>query len=71
MIRCKVFQSVKSAIACAQQSQKLRERKVVWNDDDGKLDYDCALDDLVRDARVILSREWRQAILTSTPGSEK
>ncbi|HXS03938.1 MAG TPA: glycerol-3-phosphate 1-O-acyltransferase PlsB [Rhodanobacter sp.] len=51
--------------------QKLRERKVVWNDDDGKLDYDSALDDLVRDARVILSREVRHSILKITPGSDK
>lgn len=51
--------------------QKLRERKVVWNDDNGKLDYDRALDDLVRDARVILSREVRHSILKITPGTEK
>ena len=51
--------------------QKLRERKVVWNDDNGKLDYDSALDDLVRDARVILSREVRHSILKITPGNEK
>ncbi|HZX71424.1 MAG TPA: glycerol-3-phosphate 1-O-acyltransferase PlsB [Rhodanobacter sp.] len=51
--------------------QKLRERKVVWSDDDGKLDYDAALEELVRDARVILSREVRHSILKITPGSEK
>ncbi len=51
--------------------QKLRERKVVWIDGDGKLDYDSALDDLVRDARVILSREVRHSILKITPGGEK
>ncbi|MEO9077690.1 MAG: glycerol-3-phosphate 1-O-acyltransferase PlsB [Rhodanobacter sp.] len=48
--------------------QKLRERKVVWTDGDGKLDYDSALEDLVRDARVILSREVRHSILKITPG---
>ncbi len=50
--------------------QKLRARGVVWPDADGKLDFDAALDDIVRDARVILSREVRQAILKITPGSE-
>ncbi len=47
---------------------KLRERHVVWTDDDGKLDYDRALEDMVRDARVILSREVRHSILKITPG---
>ncbi|MEO9002904.1 MAG: glycerol-3-phosphate 1-O-acyltransferase PlsB, partial [Rhodanobacter sp.] len=51
--------------------QKLRERKVVWSDDDGKLDYDSALEDLVRDARVILSREVRHSIRKITPGGDK
>ena len=51
--------------------QKLRERKVVWTDSDGKLDYDNALEDLVRDARVILSREVRHSILKITPGGDK
>ena len=48
--------------------QKLRERRVVWTDEAGKLDYDSALDDMVRDARVILSREMRHTILKITPG---
>ncbi|MFC5582262.1 glycerol-3-phosphate 1-O-acyltransferase PlsB [Rhodanobacter terrae] len=52
--------------------QKLRERRIVWTDDAGKLDYDSALDAIVRDARVILSREVRHSILKITPGgSEK
>ena len=50
---------------------KLRERKVVWTDDEGKLDYDSALEDMVRDARVILSREMRHSILKITPGAER
>ena len=50
---------------------KLRERKVVWTDADGKLDYDSALEDMVRDARVILSREMRHSILKITPGAER
>jgi glycerol-3-phosphate O-acyltransferase len=49
--------------------QKLRERRVVWTDDAGKLDYDVALEGMVRDARVILSREVRHSILKITPGS--
>ena len=51
--------------------QKLRERKVVWTDENGKLDYDRALEDLVRDARVILSREVRHSILKITPGGDR
>jgi glycerol-3-phosphate O-acyltransferase len=51
--------------------QKLRERRVVWTDDDGKLDYDGALEGMVRDARVILSREVRHSILKITPGGNE
>jgi glycerol-3-phosphate O-acyltransferase len=50
--------------------QKLRESHIVWTDDAGKLDYDVALEDMVRDARVILSREVRHSILKITPGGE-
>ncbi len=50
--------------------QKLRERKMVWTDEAGKLDYDRALEDMVRDARVILAREVRHSILKITPGGE-
>ena len=48
---------------------KLRERRVVWTDDDGNLDYANVLEDMVRDARVILSRDVRHSILKITPGS--
>nr|WP_225737295.1 glycerol-3-phosphate 1-O-acyltransferase PlsB [Dyella acidiphila] len=48
--------------------QKLRERRVVWTDDEGKLDYDGALEGMVRDARVILAREMRHSILKITGG---
>ncbi|MBQ4855925.1 glycerol-3-phosphate 1-O-acyltransferase PlsB, partial [Rhodanobacter sp. B2A1Ga4] len=51
--------------------QKLRERRVVWTDEAGKLDYDAALEGMVRDARVILSREVRHSILKITPGGDK
>ncbi|SFK60776.1 glycerol-3-phosphate acyltransferase [Rhodanobacter glycinis] len=51
--------------------QKLRERRVVWTDDDGKLDYNSALEDMVRDARVILAREMRHSILKITGGDDK
>jgi glycerol-3-phosphate O-acyltransferase len=47
--------------------QKLRERKVIWPDASGKLDFDTALDDVARDAKVILSREIRHGILKLTP----
>lgn len=51
--------------------QKLRERRVVWTDEGGKLDYDSALEDMVRDARVILAREMRHSILKITGGEER
>jgi glycerol-3-phosphate O-acyltransferase len=47
--------------------QKLRERKVVWADDAGKLDFDAELEGVARDAKVILSREIRHGILKLTP----
>ena len=47
--------------------QKLRQRRVVWTDDSGKLDFDSALEDVTRDAKVILSREIRHGILKLTP----
>ena len=50
---------------------KLRERRVVWTDANGKLDYDTALEDMVRDARVILAREMRHSILKITGSEEK
>ncbi|WP_425605282.1 glycerol-3-phosphate 1-O-acyltransferase PlsB [Fulvimonas yonginensis] len=46
--------------------QKLREQKIVWTDEAGKLDYDRALEDMVRDARVILARDVRHSILKIT-----
>ncbi|WP_240151773.1 MULTISPECIES: glycerol-3-phosphate 1-O-acyltransferase PlsB [Oleiagrimonas] len=51
--------------------QKLRERKMLWTDDDGKLDFDPVLNDLVRDARVVLSRDIRHSILKITPGGDE
>ena len=47
--------------------QKLRERRVVWTDASGKLDFDVALEDVAKDAKVILSREIRHGILKLTP----
>jgi glycerol-3-phosphate O-acyltransferase len=47
--------------------QKLRERRVVWSGDDGKLDFDASLEEVAKDARVILSREIRHGILKLTP----
>jgi len=43
----------------------------VWTDAEGKLDYDTALEDMVRDARVILAREMRHSILKITGSEEK
>jgi glycerol-3-phosphate O-acyltransferase len=47
--------------------QKLRERRIVWTDADGKLEFDAVLDDVARDARLILAREVRQSIMKITP----
>jgi glycerol-3-phosphate O-acyltransferase len=47
--------------------QKLRERRVIRPDANGKLEFDSALEDIVRDAKVILSREIRHGILKLTP----
>jgi glycerol-3-phosphate O-acyltransferase len=46
--------------------QKLRERRVVWTDDAGKLAFDRVLESVARDARVILSHDIRQGILKLT-----
>jgi glycerol-3-phosphate O-acyltransferase len=40
---------------------------VIWPDASGKLDFDTALEDVARDAKVILSREIRHGILKLTP----
>ena len=45
----------------------LRERRVIRTDDSGKLDFDAALEEVARDARVILAREVRDSILKITP----
>lgn len=50
--------------------QKLRESRIIWTDENGKLDYDAALEVMVRDARVILAREVRHSILKITPGGD-
>ncbi|MGH8153833.1 MAG: glycerol-3-phosphate 1-O-acyltransferase PlsB [Rhodanobacteraceae bacterium] len=47
--------------------QKLRERRIIWTDDAGKLDFDVVLEDVARDARLILAREVRQSIMKITP----
>ena len=47
--------------------QKLRERRIVWTDADGKLEFDAVLNDVARDARLILAREVRQSIMKITP----
>ncbi|HET7561518.1 MAG TPA: glycerol-3-phosphate 1-O-acyltransferase PlsB [Rhodanobacteraceae bacterium] len=46
---------------------KLRERRIVWTDANGKLEFDAVLDDVARDARLILAREVRQSIMKITP----
>ncbi len=47
--------------------QKLRERRVIFADENGKLDFDPDLNTVAKDARVILSREIRHGILKLTP----
>ena len=48
----------------------LRERRVIRTDANGKLDFDEVLEEVARDARVILAREVRDSILKITPGEE-
>jgi glycerol-3-phosphate O-acyltransferase len=45
----------------------LRERKVIWPDAEGRLEFHAELEDVVRDAKIILSREIRHGILKLTP----
>jgi glycerol-3-phosphate O-acyltransferase len=45
---------------------KLRERRVVWPDENNKLDFNSGLEDLVKEAKVILSRDIRHGILKLT-----
>ncbi|HJU27272.1 MAG TPA: glycerol-3-phosphate 1-O-acyltransferase, partial [Rhodanobacteraceae bacterium] len=45
----------------------LRQRRVIRTDENGKLDFDAALEEVARDARVILAREVRDSILKITP----
>ncbi|MBS0432393.1 MAG: glycerol-3-phosphate 1-O-acyltransferase PlsB [Proteobacteria bacterium] len=45
----------------------LRERRVIRTGDDGKLGFDTALEEVARDARVILAREVRDSIMKITP----
>jgi len=47
--------------------QKLRERRIVRGDTEGKLDFDAELEVVAKDARIILSREIRHGILKLTP----
>lgn len=47
--------------------QKLRERRIIRTDADGKLGFDTVLEDVARDARLILAREVRQSIMKITP----
>jgi glycerol-3-phosphate O-acyltransferase len=47
--------------------QKLRERRIVWADERGKLEFDAVLGDVARDARLILARVVRQSIMKITP----
>jgi glycerol-3-phosphate O-acyltransferase len=47
--------------------QKLRERRVIWADANGKLEFNAELETVAKDARVILSREIRHGILKLTP----
>jgi glycerol-3-phosphate O-acyltransferase len=46
---------------------KLRERRVIWPDAAGKLEFHADLESTVRDAKLILSREIRHGILKLTP----
>ena len=50
---------------------KLRELRLVWADDNGKLVFDERLDAWAKDAKVILGRELRHTIEKISPEAEK
>ena len=50
---------------------KLREMRIVWTAESGKLDYDKRLDVWAKDAKIILSRELRHSIMKITPETAK
>jgi len=50
---------------------KLRELKIVWLSDNGKLDYDERMEAWAKDAKIILSRELRHSIMKITPETAK
>ncbi|HEY0503125.1 MAG TPA: glycerol-3-phosphate 1-O-acyltransferase PlsB [Lysobacter sp.] len=51
--------------------QKLREMKLVWTDDNGKLVFDSRLDTWAKDAKFILGRELRHTIEKISPETAK
>ncbi|MDI9238192.1 glycerol-3-phosphate 1-O-acyltransferase PlsB [Lysobacter sp. LF1] len=51
--------------------QKLREMKLVWPDENGKLAFDSRLDVWAKDAKFILGRELRHTIEKISPESAK
>ena len=51
--------------------QKLRELKLVWPDENGKLVFDARLDAWAKDAKVILGRELRHTIEKISPETAK
>jgi len=51
--------------------QKLRELRLVWVDENGKLVFDQQLDAWARDAKIILGRELRHTIEKISPETSK
>lgn len=51
--------------------QKLRQMKLVWPDENGKLVFDARLDAWAKDAKVILGRELRHTIEKISPETAK
>ncbi len=51
--------------------RKLRDLDIIRTDADGKIDFDPSLAEVVKDARVVLSREVRHSILKITPGGDE
>lgn len=49
---------------------QLKDRKIVWTDANGKLVFGDLLEEVSKDAKVILSREIRHGILKLTPEKE-
>ena len=48
----------------------LREQNIVWKNDDGKLAFDEGLENIIQEAKLILSKDIRHSILEVSPNRD-